>query len=110
MKKIIAIAAINLIAIGSSFGFEPIYDKDTRYLKNVADWVEKDKTCAEDDKVFTDYETLHLRVSRDSELNKIEDWEVYLSRIWSYAEKVGCSELSYDTVRQLLLNPTELNF
>lgn len=66
MKKVIAITAISLIAISFSFGFEPIYDKETKYLENVVDWVEENKT-------FTDYETLYLKVSKDSELNKIED-------------------------------------
>ena len=103
MKKVIAIAVISLIAISFSFGFEPVYDKETRYLENVVDWVEESET-------FTDYETLYLKVSEDSELNKIEDWESSLAKIWSYTVGLGCSELSYEAVRQLLLNPTDLNF
>lgn len=103
MKKIATAITIALITINLGFGFAPNYDKDTKYLENVAEWVEEDKT-------FTDYESLYLRVSKDPELNKIEDWEKSLAIIWTYAEKTECSELSYSTVRQLLLNPTELDF
>lgn len=59
---------------------------------------------------YDNYEALYNAVSMDPELNKIEDWEQSLQIIWSYAESNNVQKIEYEIVKDLLLNPTELEW
>ena len=59
---------------------------------------------------YDNYEKLYMRVSQDSELNKLVDWEETLSKIWSYAVLEGVNSVPYEVIIELLKNPTDFDF
>ncbi len=59
---------------------------------------------------YDNYEKLYIRVSQDSELNKLVAWEESLSKIWNYAVSEGVNSVPYEVITELLKNPTDFDF
>lgn len=67
-------------------------------------------TFAIDKNRIETFEQLYELVESDDALDYIECKYESLQKIWNYAMFVGKSYIDYKTVKDLLLNPTELPF
>lgn len=93
MKKLIIAILITLIT-SFAFGLTPSC-KDVEQVES------------EQDMVFFNYEDIWFRVASDPELSKIEDWETSISNIWNYAQKENVKYIKWQTIKELLENPTD---
>lgn len=93
MKKL-AIAILITLITGFAFGLTPNC-KDAEQIES------------EQDTVFYNYEDIWVRVANDPELSKIEDWETSISNIWNYAQKENVECIEWQTIKELLENPTD---
>lgn len=94
MKKLTITILITLVT-SFAFGLTPNC-KDTEQIES------------EQDIVFFNYEDIWFKVAKDPELSKIEDWETSILNIWNCAQKEDVEYIKWQTIKELLENPTEL--
>jgi len=93
MKKLITAILITLIT-GFAFGLTPNC-KDAEQVES------------EQDTILYTFDDIYFKVANDPELSKIEDWETSISNIWNYAQKENVEYIDWQTIKELLENPTE---
>lgn len=94
MKKLIVTILITLIT-GFAFGLTPNC-KDVEQVES------------EQDIILYTFDDIYFKVAKDPELSKIEDWETSISNIWNCAQKEDVEYIKWQTIKELLENPTEL--
>lgn len=94
MKRLTITILITLIT-GFAFGLTPNC-KDSEQVES------------EQDIILYTFDDIYFKVANDPELSKIEDWEVSILNIWNCAQKEDVEYIEWQTIKELLENPTEL--